>query len=371
MIKILILTVLLLQLLVAGVTMAREVKSTWRAELARTVQAAEKEKRVVIYGSRDYGRIFAKFQKKYPKIKVVHVPGRGSQTAQRVLSERRAGKYVADLYLSGAWTGYNVLYKRKTLDPIKPILILPEILDESKWWQGRHKYADDKGEYLFSFNGEIVPYFAYNTKLVNPKDISSYWDFLNSKWKGKMVMLDPTIGGPVGPILTFLYYTPGLGPKFLSRLLQETNVTISRDERQIGDWLGVGRFVISLFTHIGRLRLDEAQKQGLPVDWFGPKNFKEGIALTSAAGNVGLFNQAPHPNAAKLAINWLLSREGQITYQSINPGVDSRRIDIPKDNLASFARRVEGVKYVDTEIPGVFDIAPVFKFIRKLGSKKK
>lgn len=350
---------------------AGEAKPSWQLEWEKTVQAAKREGQLVMYGSDFYGQLFREFQKRFPDIKIVHVPGHGSQSAQRILSERRAGRYLGDLYLSGVWTGYNVLYKARVLDPLKTTLILPEVLDESKWWQGKHKYGDEKGEYLFSFNGEIVPYFAYNTRLVKRDEIRSYWDLLHPKWKGKMVMLDPTIGGPVGPILTFLYYSPGLGSQFLSRLLTEMDVSISRDERQIGDWLGVGKYAISLFTHVSRLNLDEAQKQGLPVDWFGPKSFKEGIAMSSAAGNVALLNHAPHANAAKVAINWLLSREAQITYQRVSPGVDSRRIDIPKDELAPYARRVEGVKYMDTEVPGVIDIAPVFTFVREVWTRRK
>jgi iron(III) transport system substrate-binding protein len=355
----------------SGFVEAGEAMAHWQAEWEKALHAAQQEGEIVVYGASENGALLRDFQRNYSQIKVTQVPGFGSATAQRILSERRAGKYVADLYMSGAWTGYNVLYKGKVLDPVKSTLLLPEVLDKSKWWKGRHKYADDKGEYLFSFNGEIVPYFAYNTKLVNPNEIRSYLDFLSPKWKGKMVMLDPAIGGPVGPILTFLYYTPELGPEFLTKLLEEMEVTISREERQIGDWLGVGRYSISLFTHVGRLRLDQAQKQGLPVDWFGPKNFKEGIALSSANGNVALLNRAPHPNAAKVFVNWLLSREAQIALQKINPGVDSLRIDIAKSDVPSYARRVEGVKYVDTETPGTIDIAPVFKFIKELGARKK
>lgn len=366
--------VLLLSLsiqLPGGPAHAGESKPAWQAEWEKTLQAAHQEGEVVLYGSQENSLLFQEFQKKYPQIKVTHVPGHGGPTSQRILNERRAGKYVGDFYLSGAWTGYNVLYKGRVLDPVKPTLILPEVLDESKWWKGKHKYADERGEYLFSYNGEIVPYFAYNTKLVNPNEISSYRDFLNPKWKGKMVMLDPMIGGPVGPILTFLYYSPELGPEFLRRLLEEMDVTISRDERQIGDWLGVGRYSISLFTHVGRLRLDEAQKQGLPLDWFGPKNFKEGIALSSANGNVGLLNRTAHPNAAKVFVNWLLSREGQIAYQRTNLGVDSLRIDIPKNDVPSYARRIDGAKYVDTEVPGSINITPVFNFIKEVAAKRR
>ena len=339
----------------------------WRAGWERTVEAAKKEGRVVLFCSDDYDILFREFQKKYPEIKVeavttANVPG----VWQRVMSERRAEKYLMDVYLGGATTGY-ALYNAKALDPIKPALVLPEILDASKWWkEGKYNYSDSEGTHLFSFNGELQPYFAYNTKLVNPAEIRSYWDFLNPKWKKRMVVFDPTVTAPIATPLRFIYYHPELGPEFLKRLLTEMELIPSRDFRQISDWLVVGKFALSLFTSISRLDLDVAKKQGLPVDWFGPKSLKEGAILSNAQGNVALLNRAPHPNAAKVAINWLLSREGQIAYQkNWNGRHDSLRIDVPKDDIQPYARRTEDVPYVVTERPDWIDIEPISKLVNQ------
>jgi len=345
---------------------ATDAKTEWE----RTLEAAKKEAQLVLYASDDYGKIFAQFQKRYPEIKVVHFAGHGGSSTQRMLSERRAGKYFVDLYLSGASTAYNVLYRSKFLDPIKPILLLPEVTDQSKWWRGKHVYVDNEGEYLFSFNGAIQPFFAYHTKTVNPSEFRSYWDLLNPKWKGKMVILDPT-GDPGGTTaaLKLVYYNPELGPEFLRRLLTEMDVTPSRDGTQITNWLAVGRYSISIFAHVARMGMDVGKKQGLPVDWFGPEAFKEGVPLSSANGNVALINRAPHPNAARVAINWLLSREGQTTFQSVIEGTDSFRVDVPKNDVASYARRVEGERYLLTERPEWMDIRPILKFINEVWKK--
>ena len=61
----------------------------------------------------------------------------------------------------------------------------------------------------------------------------------------------------------------------------------------------------------------KAKNQGLPVDEFSPYHFKEGVNLSSAFGSLALMNRAPHPNAAKVFINWLLSREGQTLFQKV------------------------------------------------------
>ena len=122
----------------AGNGIAAEV--SWETEWERTVKAAEQEGQVVIYkisGDTEWNA----FQKKYPKIKVVLVPGSAAQIQQRLLAERRAGKYLADMVRLGGGTT-TVLFKAKALDPITPTFILPEVKDTSKWLDGKHHFND-------------------------------------------------------------------------------------------------------------------------------------------------------------------------------------------------------------------------------------
>ncbi len=81
-----------------------------------------------------------------------------------------------------------------------------------------------------------------------------------------------------------------------------------------------------------------------------------------------LINRAPHPNAAKLFINWYLSREGQMTWQrAMNTVVleasDSMRIDIPKDDVLADSKRLEGVKY---RVMAFRDPKPSLKLLREI-----
>ena len=328
----------------------------------KVLEAAKKEGQLVLAANPGTQEIFTEFQKKYPEIKVVAAPGRGDPS--QILAERRAGKYVVDLIIRGM-TDMSPLYKAKALDSVKPTLMLPEVLDESKWWGGKHLYKDEEKQYILASDLTVLTSFAYNTKLVDPKEINSYWDFLNPKWKGKILLLEPASGG-TGTSLQFLYYHSELGPEFIRRLLTEMDITASRDTRQIVDWLATGKFAISGLTLVNRTGLDAAKRQGLPVDWFSPQQFKEGMALVSTA-HTGLANRAPHPNATRVALNWYLSREGQMIRQK--PGnVDSLRIDIPKDDVGSHARRVEGSKYLvlDEQI----DTAPITKFVKEVSKRK-
>ena len=112
-------------------------------------------------------------------------PGSGApDVVPRVLSEQRGGKFLGDLALLGG-SGLYSLYQAKALDPLKPALMLPEVVDESKWWEGRHDYLDKERNYIFSFNGVSRVDVVYNKELVDPKELKSYWDLLNPKWKGK------------------------------------------------------------------------------------------------------------------------------------------------------------------------------------------
>jgi len=343
---------------------AAEVTPQWQQEWDKVLEGAKKEGRVVVAAGVTVEPVFAEFQKKYPEIKLVSI-GRGEQAA-RIIPERRAGKYLVDVVFVGGTSAYNLL-QAEALDPIKPALILPEVLDESKWWKGKHLYLDDEGKYILAFNLTPQLSWAYNTKLVDPNGIKSYWDLLHPKWKGKILLLDPTSLG-TGAALQFLYQHPELGPEFIRRLLTEMDVTASRDIRQIVDWLATGKFAISGLTQVPRTGLDVAKKQGLPVDWFDATRFKEGVPLFASTGRAVLLNRAPHPNAARVLINWLLSREGQTVFQKVSPAADSLRIDIPKDNVVSYARRVEGPKYhlLDERI----DIAPIQKFVSEVWKGK-
>jgi ABC-type glycerol-3-phosphate transport system substrate-binding protein len=89
----------------------------WEVEWERTLRAAKKEGQVVFYGASRYEAVFGEFQKKYPEIRVVAVTtGRPPELVQRMMTKRRAGKYLVDLYIAGASTMHAVLYKGKALD---------------------------------------------------------------------------------------------------------------------------------------------------------------------------------------------------------------------------------------------------------------
>ena len=104
-----------------------------RQPWGETVKAAREEGRLAVYGTTIFEDVFKFFQKAYPEIKLSFFVGRGAEIAPRLMQERRAGKYLADIYTGGMHSAYELFYRNKALNPIPPALILPEVLDESKW----------------------------------------------------------------------------------------------------------------------------------------------------------------------------------------------------------------------------------------------
>jgi ABC-type Fe3+ transport system substrate-binding protein len=344
---------------------AGESKPTWETEWNEAVEAAKKEGQVTIYHTRGpFDKLFDEFSKRYPGIKVVSVTGRGGDLISRIMGERRAGKYLTDMYLGSSGTPMDVLYPGKILEPVQTFLILPEVRDQSKWFQRQHHYADPEGKYIFVFEGVVRSDMAYNTRFVDPKEFSSYWDLLKPKWKGKIAAMDPKLPGFPSGLLQFAYYHPDLGSKFLRQLFGEMDVTLSRDGRQLVDWLAVGKFAIALAPSASEVQA--GMKQGLPFARFEPRAFKEGVYMRATQGSLSIMTQLPHPRATKAFVNWLLSREGQTHYQKhfmrIDP-VFSLREDVPPDPAVEPYRPKPGDKFMSVYRPEFRDLQGAFKVI--------
>src|SRR5262245_57173345 len=114
---------------------AADAKPSWQASWENTVAAAKKEGRLNFYVGR-YGSepLLNEFRKEFPEIKIVSTNGTGNSLGTRVVAEGRAGNMLADLYSGGSVTNFEFLYKGKILDSIRSALILPENLDEAKWY---------------------------------------------------------------------------------------------------------------------------------------------------------------------------------------------------------------------------------------------
>src|SRR5262244_2724193 len=261
----------------------------WQIEWQKTIEGAKKEGQLSLYGGQEitHPDIIAAFNKEFPFIKVITVAGRGGDLMARITAERRADKYLADLIASGP-NGPRMLYLGKALDPIAPAFILPEVTDTSKWYGGKHWYADLENQFIFIYEGTIISTgLSYNSKLTNAEEIKSYGDLLRPKWKGRLLTLDPRGAVPPTQVL-MLYHTAGLGPDFVRRFYTETDITLFRDRRQGTNWLATGKFPICFLCR----DIEKVKEQGLPVDVIPADWIKEGGTLGGgSASNLALINR--------------------------------------------------------------------------------
>jgi iron(III) transport system substrate-binding protein len=360
----------LIAVLLLHCAVTTSVRSDWKQDWEKTLAAAEKEGEVTIYGQSraGVGKALLAFQDAYPKIKINFVGGSGSDLAKKIMAEKRAGKHLVDLSVGGGGTMVLVYHKAGHLQPIPPLLILPDVRDQSKWWSKKHLYSDPEGQHVFMAQGDGGSGIAaINTNFIKSGEIQSWWDLLAPRYKNKIVMTDPDSAGNIGS-WRFIYYSPDLGPKFIRRLLTEAQPSFGANEHQMMDWVGAGKYQMHVLAKLENT--ENARKQGLPVMQIFSE--KEGDTISTGSGHIAVFKNAPHPNAAKVYVNWFLSREGQLIWQKLT-GRNSFRTDISKDMIPFKEEQVpkEGGKYLLSSLPQYEDVTQLRKLIDEILAQPK
>ena len=273
-------------------------------------------------------------------ITVSYISSGSSRSAARVRAERAAERYLLDVFISGSDTPVNSFLPAGWLDPISAALIDPEVTDTSKWRDG-HLWYVDPGRTILRTLAFVTPTIAVNGKLVKPGEISTYAQLLEPKWQGKFMAKDPAVTGSGASLISYFYLN--FGPDFVAKLYKQQKPFITRDVRQAAQSLAQGSY--PLWLGIDQNELDRFRKLGYPIDYVIPTD-GPGI-LSGGWGFVGLMNKPPHPNAAKLFVNWLASREGEISFARSALSL-SLRTDIPQDWIDQVNVPKPDKKYIDT-----------------------
>jgi iron(III) transport system substrate-binding protein len=335
---------LLLMLSSAGMAQTPDWRKTWDETLA----AAKKEGKVIVVGSPDpvmRNEIIPKFTARYGIPVDFIAAGSTGQVAARVRTERSSGLYSVDVFMSGLNTSVNVLYAEKMLDPLKPMLILPDVTDGAKWKRGKPWFMDTEGQFILMLFANVDSQFFINTDYVKPDEIAAAKDLLNPKWKGKIATED--LGDSGSGANTAGHFHSQLGADFVKKLYIDQKPAISRDRRQLTDWLARGTYPICLTC-----RADDAralQKEGFNIlEVFELTDMRN--RMNSSPFLLTVANRAPHPNATRVFVNWLAGREALEIYSRAYES-PTMRTDVDESFLDPRALPRAGVDYVDnTEI---------------------
>ena len=295
----------------------------WKNEWERTFRRPKK-KRMIVAGipARPELRkqLEAIFKPKFG-IDMDLSPARGPQNASKIAAEYNAGVKNFDVFIGGSGT-YESLVEAGMVEPFDALMILPEVKEAKNWWGG-HIWEDNvsTNRFLYSFIADAgTGGFWYNTQSAKPQDFRSLDDFLNPKWKGKIGFLDPRTPGSGQSIWSFLWDVKG--ESFLRKLVQQ-DLFVSRDQRQLGDALARGKLTVAL--GVSFYTLEGFLTANLPVKELPA--MKEGLPSSNGSGVIGVVKNPPHPHAAKVFVNWLLSKEGQELYVKVMHQA-TRRLDV-------------------------------------------
>ena len=333
--------VLLLSMLLAPAALAQssDTSKAWDEALA----AAKKEGKVAVVGSPDpvmRNEIIPAFEKRYG-ITVEFLAGSSSQIAGRTQTERQAGIYSVDVYLAGATTTVNTLYPQKMIDPLKPLLIHPEVTDGAKWKRGKPWFVDREGQYIMMLFSTLDSLVYINMDFVKPEEMKAAKDLLNPKWEGKISTQDPTVTGSGNN--SAVHFLTQMGQDFVKKLYIDQKPVSSGERRQLTDWLARGTYPICLTCRADDLKT--LRKEGFKVeevfDLQGMQN-----RVNSAPFLMTYANKAPHPNAARILINWMAGKEALEIY-SRSYGAATLRADVDESFLDPRVIPKKGVTYPD------------------------
>jgi iron(III) transport system substrate-binding protein len=277
----------------------------WAQTEDELIRGAKKEGKVVIWSSmriEDSRALAAGFEARYPFIKVDIFRAGGEQIVNRAIAEHLAGKTTYDVLNAFA---LRVVQNKGLLQPYAA----PEATHYPTGFKDPQHY------WVSLYSGYNV--IGYNTKLVSKADAPKNWDdLLHLRWKGKLGMDDEEYFWHAGMLK---YWGEERGKKYMEALSRQ-ELQFRNGHALLADLLSIGEFPVTVVVYPDHIEMMKAK--GQPVEWV---KTTEPILVNLAP--VGVAAKAPQPNAAKLLLNYSISRAGQEILQKARRA--SARHDVP------------------------------------------
>lgn len=319
----------------------RAAASAEPAALAELAAGARVEGSVVVDGppvAELREALSAGFQRAYG-IPISYISSGGSMSSARVRAERASGKYLLDVFITGSDSALLTFLPNGWLDPVEPILVAPDVLNRKDWRDGHLWYADPH-HVILRLLGFVTPEIAVNDKLLPAASLRSWKQLLDPKWRGKIITQDPRVAGGGSTTPTFLYKY--FGPEYVRALYIDQQPFISRDGETAARELAQGSYVAWVGGYPAAL--DPFAKAGYPIAYATPSDAPE--IFSGGFGLICLMNRAPHPNAAKLFVNWLAGPDGTATLGA-NLKEYTLRTDIDQRWAEPYSIPQRGKHYLD------------------------
>jgi len=277
--------------------LAALIASAAQAAEADYVAAAEKEGQVVVFGDLNAVPALAVgFQAKYPKVKLVTTSGDAWQLLTRFMNERAAGRAVLDVFFL-AEDVVTTADNAGALAPFRPdaLKAFPPSSIPSK-----------NGTFALGNIGVMM--LAWNRDGMTKRPLPKDWlDFANppKEWDGMIAISNPASSSATFSVFAALYQN--YGPDKAGTILQGFKRAKTEPTASIGvqnTKVQTGERPLAFFMNSSTIGILRAQ--GTPIDFAVPAS--GAIAQSNA---VAITANAPHPNAAKLFVEYALGEEGQ------------------------------------------------------------
>jgi iron(III) transport system substrate-binding protein len=335
------------------------------ADWEKIVDAARKEGSVNVatYAGTAHRKIMDVFEASYPGIKVEHTQFQSSSRdyVPRLLQEQKAGLYTWDVAFMPLQEMIRQVKPAGGLDPVRPNIVRAEALDDKGWIDSYlDGYPDDDKQWGYALDKNRYKSVYVNTDLVKEGEVTKFSDLLDPKWRGKILVGDPRTKG--SGFLSFTAIRAKEGDAAMQSLLKDQEAVASTDARQLTEFMVRGRYAIGIGA-VDVPILKDFMNQGMGQNL---KNVPMVETDYVNAGNKTMWQlkNAPHPNAAKVLMNWSLGKESGLAH-SQNIEENSRRSDVPVFDPSVALQ--PGVNYVFVDSEAMLDeIEKTQKFAKDL-----
>jgi iron(III) transport system substrate-binding protein len=274
---------------------------------AKILAAAQKEGALTLYTSiaeKDIAPLVGPFEKKY-NIKVKVWRAGTDKVLQRTITETNGKRYEVDaIHISAP--EMEALHLEKLLQPVTaPVFasLVPGSVPAHREW-----------------TATLLTVFvqAYNTSIIKKEDLPKrFEDLLHPKWKGKLGIEMEDFDWYAATVTAM---GEAKGVKLFNDIVATNGISVRKGHSLLTNLVGSGEVPLALTVY--NYMPEAARKKGVPIGWFALE------PVIARANGIGIARHAPHPNAALLFYDYLLSPEAQkilvsLDYVPTNSTVDS------------------------------------------------